>query len=563
MVALRNRVAAVPGQLPRTDPRPSERLEHERFRVHRARVDAADLAGRHSFGVYANAVTDRVAPHRLPAARHGLRRGAWCPRVPGLPPTAAGLAVGGRATVTEPLFEVSAPVVTGPSILGASRGATIGRFVTFVRYDRPMEHAPSGTPAIHRPVETGPFDAGGGPHPPKERIVVVDAVRGLALFGILVVNAPLYFWPVQTLALGGIPAAGFVEDAANALVRFAFEGKFFTIFSLLFGVGVALQLSRGHRPRIVVRRLLLLALFGAVHISLFWWGDILLHYAILGFALVLTRHWTARRLVRAAFVLLAVPVVLQLGFVGLGSLAATSPEGASAFAEVTAESNAAMAAQEQQALSVYPGRDLVAAAARRWGDWGFATFGTLFSGMLPVVVAMFFLGAAAVRSGWLEAAAVDRWRWLLTWTLPAAIVANAVFAWGALSGAQYEFGTWSAALASIAFVVGAPSGALTIAAGAALALRGGGPVATALAAVGRLALTTYLAQSLVMTTLAYGYGFGLYGTVTHAQALGLAVALFAIQVPLAVLYARRFRFGPAEWLWRAGTYGRRPRRGLA
>jgi uncharacterized membrane protein YeiB len=142
--------------------------------------------------------------------------------------------------------------------------------------------------------------------------------------------------------------------------------------------------------------------------------------------------------------------------------------------------------------------------------------------------------------------------------LPVALVANAAYAWGSLSGAQYVFGTWPAALASIAFVVGAPSGALVIATGAALALRAGGPVATALAAVGRLALSTYLAQSLVMTTLAYGYGLGLYGKITHGQALGLAAALFAVQVPLAVVHSRRFRFGPAEWLWRAGTYGRRP-----
>jgi uncharacterized protein len=404
----------------------------------------------------------------------------------------------------------------------------------------------------------GPFDAGGGPRPTRERIVVLDAVRGLALFGILVVNAPLYFWPVQSIALGGIPAVSLFDEAANALVRFAFEGKFFTIFSLLFGIGVALQLSRGHRPRIVVRRLLLLAAFGALHISVFWWGDILLHYAILGFALVVTRRWEARRLVRAALLMLAVPVVLQLGLAALGSLAATSPEGASGFAEAAAASDAAMAMQAQEAIAVYAGRDLAAAVAVRWGEWGFATLGTLFSGMLFIVVAMFFFGAAAMRSGWLEDAAADRWRWLFVRTLPVAIVANGFYAWGSLSGAQYDFGTWPAALASVAFVVGAPTGALAIATGAALALRAGGPVATALAAVGRLALSTYLTQSLVMTTLAYGYGFGLYGTITHGQALGLAVALFAVQVPLAVVYARRFRFGPAEWLWRAGTYGRRP-----
>lgn len=360
--------------------------------------------------------------------------------------------------------------------------------------------------------------------PAAERIAVLDAVRGLALFGILVVNAPLFLWPSQAIPLGTIPSPTVLDDAANTLVRFAFEGKFFTIFSLLFGIGVALQLGRGHPPRLILRRLLLLGLFGALHVTLFWWGDILLHYAILGVALVLTRRWSPRRLVRAALVLLAVPVVLQVGLAVLGSLAATSSDGGDAFAAAQAESDAALVAQAETALRVYGGGDVAAAAALRWGDWVFTTVGTLFSGMLLIVVAMFFLGAAAQRAGWLDADAAPRWRRLFVRALPLALGANAVYAWGSLSGVLYAFGTWPAALAS----------------------------------VGRLALSTYLAQSLVMTTLAYAYGFGLYGSVSHAQALGLALALFALQLPIAVLYARRYRFGPAEWLWRAGTYGRRP-----
>lgn len=388
--------------------------------------------------------------------------------------------------------------------------------------------------------------------------MVLDAVRGLALFGILVVNAPLFFWPSQFIPLAAVPAPTFLDEAANALVRFGFEGKFFTIFSLLFGIGVSLQLSRGHSTGMLVRRLALLALFGAVHISLFWWGDILLHYAVLGLALVATRRWPVRRLMRTGLVLLAVPVVVQLGLATLGSLAAMSPEGAAAFESAMAESDASLAAEGQEAMAVYSGSDLGAAAALRWGDWAFSTVGTFFSGMLLIVVAMFLFGAAAQRSGWLQPAAADRWRWLFVRTAPVALVANALFAWGSLSGAMYSFGTWPAALVSIAFVVGAPSGALAITTGAALALREAGPAARSLAAVGRLALSTYLAQSLVMTTLAYGYGLGLYGTITHGQALGLAGALFALQVPAALLYARRFRFGPAEWLWRVGTYGRRP-----
>lgn len=388
--------------------------------------------------------------------------------------------------------------------------------------------------------------------------MVLDAVRGLALFGILVVNAPLFFWPVQYLIVEGIPGSSLLDDGANVLVRYVFEGKFFTIFSLLFGIGVALQLSRGHRPRTLLRRLLLLAVFGALHVTVFWWGDILLHYAIFGVALVLARRWPPRRLLRAAVVFLAVPVVLQVGLASLNSFVVLSPDEAVALDEAAAASEATLAAQAASALEVFGGRDVAAAAALRWSTWAFNTVGNLFGGLLLIVLAMFFVGAAAQRSGWIEPSSAPRWRRLFVRVLPVAIVANAVYAWGALSGSLYDFGTWPAAIASIGFVVGAPSGALAIATGAALLLRGGGVTASALGAVGRQALSVYLAQSLVMTTLAYGYGLGLYGAVSHAQAFGIAVVLFAVQVVVAVLYARRRRYGPAEWLWRAGTYGRVP-----
>jgi uncharacterized protein len=405
--------------------------------------------------------------------------------------------------------------------------------------------------------EPGPLDSGGGPRPAHERIEVIDAVRGLALLGILVVNAPLFFWPVHGVPLGLPEVVTPLDAAARALTTYVFEGKFFTVFSLLFGIGIAMQLERGHPPGRIRRRLVLLGLFGALHVSLFWWGDILLHYAILGGVLLLTREWSPRRLVRAAVLLAAVPLALGLAFGGLTELAAATPEGRAVVERTTAETVASFRRDADAATATYSSTDMAAMVARRWSDWGFATFGTLFNGMLLLVVAMFLLGAAAQRSGWARLEAADRWRWLFLRALPVALVANALYAVASLQ-AGAAFGGWPALLATFGFVVGAPSGALAIATGAALLLRAGGPVATAFAATGRLALSTYLTQSLVMTTLAYGYGAGLYGSLGAAAAFALALALFALQVPLAVAWARRFPFGPMEWLWRTLTYGRRP-----
>ena len=404
--------------------------------------------------------------------------------------------------------------------------------------------------------EPGPLDSAVGPRPGAERIVVIDAVRGVALLGIVVVNALLFFWPVHAVALG-LPEPTTALDAAAAwFVAFAFEGKYFTLFSLLFGIGITMQLGRGHPPRRIRRRLLVLAAIGALHVSLLWWGDILLHYAILGGVLLLTREWAPRRLVRTAVIVLAIPIVLQLAFAGLAGIAALSPEGSAAIDAAMAESTAAFLAEHDEALATYRSRDVGAQVAQRWSDWAFATFGTLLNGMLLIVVAMFLLGAAAQKGGWTGPDAVDRWRWAFWRALPVALVANAVFA--SVRGPEAFAGGWQGVVIALAFVIGAPSGALAIASGVALALHGGGPVTVALAAVGRLALSTYLTQSLVFTTLAYGYGLTWYGAVSHAQALGLAVLVFALQVPLALAYTRRFAFGPIEWAWRALTYGRRP-----
>jgi uncharacterized protein len=396
-----------------------------------------------------------------------------------------------------------------------------------------------------------------GPRPRGERLEVLDAVRGLALLGILVVNSLLYFWPVHAVALGLPEPATGLDRASAWLVRFAFEGKYFTLFSLLFGIGITMQLARGHPPRRIVRRLAVLAGFGALHVTLLWWGDILLHYALLGGVVVLTRDWAPRRLERTAFIVLAVPVALQLALVALTGLMAVAPGGGDATDAALRATFATFRAEHEAALVTYTSRDVAAMATRRWADWGFATLGTLFNGMLLIVVAMFLLGAAAQRRGWTAPDARPHWRAVLARVLPVALVANAAYA-TLMVGADAYVGGWRTLAVTLAFVVGAPSGALTIASAAALALSPGGLVARALAAVGRLALSTYLLQSLVFATLAYGVGLGLYGRVHHAQALGLALLVYALQVFLAQAWAKRFDFGPLEWLWRALTYGRRP-----
>jgi uncharacterized protein len=396
------------------------------------------------------------------------------------------------------------------------------------------------------------------PTAPGERLVVLDAVRGLALFGILVVNATLFFWPSYALAFGLPRPAGAADGAAAWLMRFGFEGKFFTLFSLLFGIGVAMQLSRGWPQRRIVRRMLWLAAIGAAHVTVLWFGDILLYYGVLGLVLVWGRHAAPRRLVVLALTLLLVPIVLNVGLALLTAVAGASPEGAAAMQQALDQTRADMRAGFDAALVTYRGTDVAAMAGMRWREYAFGLLGMLQSGMILMIPAMFLLGAAAWRSGLVDGPGrVQRWRQTLRWSLPLAVVTNAVYASTYVLVDPVRFDAW-VVVQAVVFVIGGASGALAIGCGGALLMREGSPIATALAPVGRLALSNYLLQSLVMTTLALGYGFALFGRVGHAQAIALGVALFALQVVLSHVYVRSFRFGPVEWLWRTLTYGRRP-----
>jgi uncharacterized protein len=390
------------------------------------------------------------------------------------------------------------------------------------------------------------------PTPPAERLPWLDAVRGLAVFGILVVNAVLFLWPIQAQALGLPPTDTLLDRLARLLVAFAFEGKFFTLFSLLFGIGLAMQLDGAPSTARTVRRLLLLAGVGALHVAFAWWGDILLFYGVLGLATVAVRRWSPRRLLRGATALVLVPLLLAWA----AALLAVGDGVATATPTTNEAVLAAYRRDHEMALAIVRSGSWPEQVVARWRDYGLAALSTAASGLLALVLGLQWLGMAAWRGGWLRPEAVPRWRRLAAIAVPVALVANGAYAALVLGGEPLALDL-AYAHRTTAFVLGATSGCLAIGSVAAWAFVGGGRGAAALAAVGRTALSNYLFQSLVFTVIAYGLGG--YGRIGWAGALGLTVATFTIQVPLSLLWLARFRFGPVEAAWRAATYGRWPR----
>lgn len=388
--------------------------------------------------------------------------------------------------------------------------------------------------------------------PARERIAALDVLRGVAVAGILFANVLVFFGlfvlpPERAAALPTVAA----DRVATFLEHVLIEGKFYSIFSLLFGIGFGVQLSRAGMaalPRFR-RRLWILLAIGAIHATLIWAGDILMLYAMLGF----TMPWFARRsdraLLRWTVILLAIPTALYVvvlavwALVGSGTSSAASgggvPAGVLPFFEAIGTGGL------KEALIgnfVFLGL--------RWAD-------LIATMRFPKVLGMFVLGLWTVRTG-LALMPAARRATLVRWSILGSSVglpANLVATW-AFDRWAYLPPSVGGLLGVVMQGVGIPLLAIGYAATIALLVVGGRRLVTVFGPVGRMALTNYLMHSVVCVTFAYGFGFGLWWRVGASTAMAIAGLIIAVQIPLSAWWLSRYRFGPVEWVWRRLTYGR-------
>lgn len=371
----------------------------------------------------------------------------------------------------------------------------------------------------------------------RARVALVDAVRGLAIFGILWVNVFLRSDPIQ------LSAVSQDRDGLTWLVALTGTLKFRSMFAFLFGLGLAMQASRAKDEagfvRIYLRRLGILLLFGVLHFALLWPGDILAMYALAGMLLVWLRGASARVLLPLASVFLLLAMVQQL--VGLHLF---DPQ--------------ALRADVASAYPVYQAGTFWEVTQQRVHDY--VTFWTPALWVsFPGVFAMMLFGLLFERARYLRNPELHLglWRRLCWGGYLAGIPANLVYAGWVVAEARPAAFTFAAKLAH---AVGAP--ALCIAYVATLVLLSrtalGRRALKPFEAVGRMSLTAYLGHSVVCSLLFYGYGLAWFGTFSKLQDVVLCGALFVGEVAFANLWFVHFRMGPLEWLWRWGTYGSRP-----
>jgi uncharacterized protein len=405
------------------------------------------------------------------------------------------------------------------------------------------------------------------PVAPGERILALDVLRGIALFGVLTANIWLWFsgvifrFPAYNAEVWSFSA----DSLAFLFIAFFISGKAITTFSFLFGLGFAVQMQRAEaRGRSIgrhhSRRLAILFLFGAIHAVFLWYGDILMAYALLGFALLLFRKRRDRTLlVWAAVLIVAVPVVLGAVPVVLSAVKPDAgPEPAVILAEMTERNRTSLALF----ASAEPGQVVQGNLLMLRQQWltPKATF-------LLSIFGIFLLGLYAGRRRLFEDPGAHRplLRRIIVWGFPLGIIGTGIqLALRSMSLEQFLATPWMPLAMAVTIAVGMVPFALAYIATATLLLqRPGWRDRLALfAPVGRMALTNYLAQSVIC--IAIYYGGGLVGVAGPLFGLMLALVIFPAQMVFSAWWLARFRYGPMEWLWRSLTYGRlQPIRGVA
>ncbi len=390
----------------------------------------------------------------------------------------------------------------------------------------------------------------------KQRHIFLDALRGFALLGICLANYPefsLYtFQPDDVIA--AMPSARL--DSVMHFLQYLFvDGKFYTLFSLLFGIGFSIIISHAAESgssglRIFYRRMFILMLIACCHLMLIWSGDILLLYAVLGMLLPSFRHLSDRRIFITALCMLFLPVLID---------------------SVCRQAGIFLGKYPYDQWWHYAGMYGITEA--NFGTWlrDAASYSEIFSFLKQgawermyefvdgnryfKVFGLFLIGfAIGRRKIYADLGAHRQWlKKVALWGSAIGFPLSIAYAWSAVGGRMWG----SAVHSALYFVSVYPLGFAYAAILGLFCIRH--PhlrLWRVLAAPGRMALTNYIGQSVIGFILFYGVGFGFGASLGLTSTELVAVGVFIFQTLFSLLWLRLFRFGPLEWIWRMLTYGK-------
>ena len=376
----------------------------------------------------------------------------------------------------------------------------------------------------------------------KKRYVVLDALRGFALAGIILANFPEFsLWTFADPA-----SHSSLDRIVRAVQYFFIDGKFYTLFSLLFGIGFSIQLDNaGQQTRTFYRRMSVLFLIGLLHLLFLWSGDILMLYAAMGMLLPLLHRLPTRGLLAAAGFFLVLPVLSNAVFPHIADPLETAYWKLCDRYGIT-EANFGTWLRDIDGYGDMS-RFLRMGAVERM--WEFVSSHRYFK-----VLGLFLLGSCIGRHKiYADLSAHKKLlRSVLTAGLAIGLPVSLLYTHLSMAGGP-------TVLRSISYLLSVYPMGLAYAAGFCLLFerRPGSALWRTFAATGRMACTNYLSQSVFGILIFYGIGLGLGAGVDLLTTELIALGVYAFQVIFSSIWLKHFRYGPVEWVWRMITYGKR------
>lgn len=396
----------------------------------------------------------------------------------------------------------------------------------------------------------------GAPVEGRKRHVILDALRGFALLGICLANYPefsLYSF-LDNGTASALPTAD-VDNIVQYLLYIFIDGKFYTIFSLLFGIGFSIILTNNKERgangiRIFYRRMFFLLLIGLGHLMFLWSGDILMLYALGGMILPVFIGCKDRTLFIWAIVFLCLPVIVDfIGELVAFSLSSKLLDWQWVLCERYGITEANFAYWLRDADTYGKMLDFLKMGAVE-RTWEFVESSRYFK-VLGLFIIGFYIGRHRLYARISELK--NSLKKLCVAGLGVGLPLSGVYAWSAMTGKPFG----SAAHSFLYFISVYISSFGYIAAICLLyESNRQGRIWRVLSFPGRMALTNYIGQSIVGIFIFYGIGFGLGATMGLIYADAIAVGVFILEIAISCFWLRYFRFGPLEWIWRCLTYWR-------
>ena len=394
----------------------------------------------------------------------------------------------------------------------------------------------------------------------ENRIIYLDILRGIAIFFIFSANIVYFSGHFTFPEEGRLPSTLFIFDKTLDFILYTLvDGKFYSLFSLLFGIGFAIQhhnLTKHNKPfaPFFKHRMFWLLIFGLIHLHIFWLGDILTLYALLGFVLILFVNFKNKQLITWAIVLILLPILnwLVINVIGWHYPQFFFELNSKYYEHFNLPIMETNGIKRSNFGAYILNENIIDFVKMNIGNTFLRIGGILNEGRVFKVLGIFLIGLWAGRKILTENLLENTTflKKVVIWGICIGLPISAFRAYITFFADKTEI--WEL-LYTISYALGTVPLAMGYAALLAIIYKKI-PFLNGFAFVGKMALSNYLFQTALAITIFYGIGFSFAGKLGFTVIIGIAILIYSIQVLLSMWWLKSHSFGPMEWLWRQLTY---------